>query len=101
MILRSVILIIASITTAAADDPFSFIVLADWHGAESFAAHPVTRKNDDDGTQGYHAAIEVLSHINENYGGDLVLLPGDTNRCVRTNAKLMQLHEKNTARGLL
>ncbi len=33
-----------------------------------------------DASEGYHAAKMILSHIKDKYGGDLVILPGDTNK---------------------
>lgn len=56
---------------------WSFLVFADWHGAESFAVNPV---NDTfSNNTFYNDTLEVLTHINQTYGGDLVILPGDTN----------------------
>jgi len=52
-------------------EEWSFGVLADWHGAESFAHNPDTE------SKTYIHNLEVLSHINFTYGGDLFLLPGD------------------------
>lgn len=53
-------------------DPWKFIVLADWHGAENFAVKP--NREDD---LSYTSAREVLKSINTTYGGDLVILPGE------------------------
>ena len=56
---------------------WSFIVLADWHGAESFAPNPV---NDTFSNNTYYnETLEVLKHIKTTYGGELVIFPGDTN----------------------
>lgn len=75
-------------TDDSSQESWSFIVLADWHGAESFATKPVIDDEDgqseEDANEAYHASVDILSHIKDNYGGDLVLLPGDTNRYVRT-----------------
>lgn len=71
------LLLYECIITVAAEDVWSFIVLADWHGAESFASNPV---NDTfSNNTSYNDMLVVLSHINQTYGGDLVILPGDTN----------------------
>ena len=70
-------LLLLNIANASAEDSWSFIVLADWHGAESYAVNPV---NDTFSNNTYYNdTLEVLKHINQNYGGDLVILPGDTN----------------------
>lgn len=61
---------IASLVSGS--DDWSFLVIADWHGAEGFAIHR-------DNNEAYQASIEVLSHIKDNYGGELVIIPGDTN----------------------
>lgn len=72
----SIILLLITISsiakTARGSDDWSFLVIADWHGAEFFAIHR-------DRSKGYEAAVKVLSHIKDNYGGELVLLPGDSN----------------------
>ena len=53
------------------DEEWSFGFLTDWHGTESFAHSPGTERK----TYIHH--LEVLSHINSTYGGDLFLSPGD------------------------
>lgn len=60
-----------------ADGSWSFIVMADWHGAESFAVDPVNDTRSDNIY--YRDMLEVLKYINLTHGGDLVMLPGDTN----------------------
>lgn len=59
---------------AAETDPFSMIVIADFHGAETFSYNPDTDTN-----QFYQNYKSTLSHIRETYGGDVVLIPGDSN----------------------
>jgi len=54
-------------------DPWSFIVLADWHKAEYFSTQP------GEDTDYYKKTYDQVKYIKENYGGDLVVLPGDTN----------------------
>lgn len=75
-ILLFVLSVVASATDNV-DDDWSFIVLADWHGGETFSHSPVndTLSNN----TAYYEQIEVLQHINRTYGGELVLLPGDLN----------------------
>jgi len=47
------------------------MVIADWHGAESFAHNT----NTDSGS--YKDNLEAISYLKSTYGGDIVLLPGD------------------------
>jgi hypothetical protein len=67
------LLIINVITSTNSEEPWSFIVLADWHGAESFAKRPGTA------SEAWSNSLGTINHIKQNYGGDLVLLPGDSN----------------------
>jgi len=53
--------------------PWSFIVLADWHKAEYFATDPSTN------SQYYKETESQIKFVNQTYGGDFVLIPGDTN----------------------
>jgi len=62
-----------SVPTSAPVDQWSFIVLADWHKAEYFATQPW---ND---TKYYKETYDQVKYIKDNYGGDLVVSPGDTN----------------------
>lgn len=66
---------LATFALVSAFEDWSFIVLADWHGAEGFAT--LGNRSTE-----YNVSIQVLSHIKDNYGGDLVFMPGDTNRYV-------------------
>ena len=71
------LLLLHTAANAIAEDSWSFIVLADWHGSESYAVNPV---NDTFSNNTYYDdTLKVLTHINQKYGGDLVILPGDTN----------------------
>lgn len=55
------------------EDDWSFLVVADWHAAEAFAATPGKKKS-------YYLEVQAeLKYINETFGGDVVLLPGDIN----------------------
>jgi len=61
------------------EDPWSFLVLADWHGAESFALKPVTDDNYNTHTNPKYEIIKpILQHIKNTYGGELIVMPGDT-----------------------
>lgn len=58
----------------ASYDPWSIVVVADFHGAESFSRKTNLEKNYD-----YQTYLSTLSHMHETYGGEIMLLPGDTN----------------------
>ena len=55
-------------------DDWCFITLADWHGAEEYVLNPLKENS-----SGAQEQIETLKHINQNYGGELVMFPGDSN----------------------
>ena len=61
---------------AAMDDitPWSIITVADFHGAETFSFNPDTQKS-----AKYKSYLETLEYINKTYGGEVILLPGDSN----------------------
>ena len=56
-------------------DPWSYIVLADWHGSESFVRLKDSTVESD---KSYTASRTVFKGIKDKYGGDLILFPGDT-----------------------
>lgn len=57
---------------------WDFLVMTDWHGAESYSHNPVFGEpSEDDGMFITHRSY--LRDIYDQYGGDLVILPGDTN----------------------
>ena len=70
--IKSLLLLLSSSATIA-EETWRFIVLADWHGAESFSV-----RLDNEADHSYYLARDVLKEINGTYGGDLMLLPGDT-----------------------
>ncbi len=72
-LLLSVILTADVIVNIQSVEQWSFIVLADWHGAESFATKPGTN------SKAWKRSLGAIKHIRETYGGDLVILPGDSN----------------------
>lgn len=74
-------------------DPWNFIVLADWHGAESFALNPVFSSPTTDSK--YVESLRVLNHIQATYGGDLVILPGDTNTGKWNKEEIRKKLQKN------
>ncbi len=71
-----VLLNLLNICTSIAEEPWSFIVLADWHGSETFAGLPPDHRWY---AGAYDRHIQTVKYIKENYGGDLALMPGDTN----------------------
>jgi hypothetical protein len=56
-----------------AEEPWRFINLADWHGAEIYV-QPELRPG------GEEQMLADLKMLNKNYGGELILMPGDSNR---------------------
>ena len=60
-------------STVCAEESWRFIALADWHGAEIYV-----QPNIYPGGEEQNAAS--LKMLKENYGGELVMLPGDSNR---------------------
>ena len=54
------------------EDPWSFIVIADWHQAEPFPT-------EGDNATIYDELSSQVHYVREKFGGDLVVLPGDSN----------------------
>ena len=54
--------------------PWDLLVFADFHGAETFSIEPDTTKN-----IMYQTHLDTLTYIHDTYGGERVLLPGDSN----------------------
>jgi len=54
---------------------WSMIVVADWHGAESFVKYPDIHSTKGGG----QAHLDHITYINKTFGGDLVMMPGDSN----------------------
>jgi hypothetical protein len=57
-------------TATRAEEPWRFINLADWHGAEIYVQPDMAP-----GMEGQ--LLAGLKMLNENYGGELILMPGD------------------------
>jgi len=72
LFLYSSLLIHALFNVAYAEEEWSFLVLADFHGAEAFALNP------GQGTEVYDRALNQFKYINENFGGEVLIIPGDT-----------------------
>ncbi|MHC4516971.1 MAG: LamG-like jellyroll fold domain-containing protein [Planctomycetota bacterium] len=60
-------------STARAEKPWRFINLADWHGAEVYVQPDLAPGMKEQ-------LLAGLKMLNENYGGELVLMPGDACR---------------------
>ena len=59
--------------TARAEEPWRFINLADWHAAEKYVySNRLAGRADSN--------VASLKMLKENYGGELVMLPGDACR---------------------
>jgi hypothetical protein len=69
-------LIATHLKRSQGEDPWSFIVIADPHIAETFASRPETHEWFQDA---FATHLESVTKMKQNYGGDLVLIPGDTN----------------------
>ncbi len=75
--LSFLLLFLASeVRTCLGEDPWSFIVLADPHSFEQFA---YTTASDELYQEQYTANVIAIKHIKDTYGGDFVMIPGDTN----------------------
>jgi len=70
---RIVVTLLLLSTAFAEEVPWKFLVMSDWHGAEPYSYKP--------GKSGssFRLQKDALEHIRNLYGGDLVLIPGDTN----------------------
>lgn len=76
MINKSMFLVFLVTTfSLQAEETWRFINLADWHWAEKYIAYDLKNQQSD--------AVEddkqILRQIKKNYGGELLLLPGDSN----------------------
>ena len=60
-------------STVRAEEPWRFITLADWHMAEMYVYSNRSSGRADPN-------VASLKMLRENYGGELVMLPGDSNR---------------------
>jgi len=59
-------------STARAEEPWRFILLADWHMAEKYVySNRFSERTDSN--------VDNLKMLKANYGGELVMLPGDCN----------------------
>ena len=58
---------------SANEDEWSFIVLLDWHNAEYFAIDP------SEDSRIWRQKYDQIQYLKETYGGELVVLRGDSN----------------------
>lgn len=58
------------------EESWRLITIADWHGAENYVLRPELNDASFSKNSGKY---RVLKSIKQNYGGELVLLPGDSN----------------------
>jgi len=72
----SIVLLLLSVSITSAEEPWRFIVLADWHGAEKYTQ---SEKPSDEFAAAAARDVTSVSFLKKNIGGDLVLLPGDSN----------------------
>lgn len=75
------------------EEPWRFITIADWHGAESFVLNPVL---DEASLQKDARKYNTLKAIKQNYGGELVLLPGDSNTGRWYNTEFLEALDADT-----
>lgn len=73
IILSILLLLDTAISVVGEVDPWSFIVLADWHGAEAFTVKPGQAEYDEN----YSGARTVFQNIHAKHSPDLMILPGD------------------------
>jgi len=66
-------------TTATAEDSWDFLVMSDWHGAEWYSHKPVLGEGQAPDDDLFLYQKNTLEHIYALYGGDLIVMPGDTN----------------------
>jgi len=71
------LLISISIGFAICDESWRFITLADWHGGEGFVKSP--GMNLENGPVEKKMKLETLQYLKKTFGGELVMLPGDSN----------------------
>eukprot|EP00554_Chaetoceros_debilis_P001937 CAMPEP_0194096130 /NCGR_PEP_ID=MMETSP0149-20130528/57183_1 /TAXON_ID=122233 /ORGANISM="Chaetoceros debilis, Strain MM31A-1" /LENGTH=1139 /DNA_ID=CAMNT_0038782097 /DNA_START=91 /DNA_END=3507 /DNA_ORIENTATION=+ len=61
-------------STTSPDSSWRFLVIADIHGMTAFSYGNLTHNQE---TNAWNEQLRVLSQINNDYGGELVVLPGD------------------------
>ncbi|QHI70954.1 hypothetical protein GT409_13120 [Tichowtungia aerotolerans] len=59
-----------------AEEPWRFLLLADWHWAEKYTQ---TEKNPSWMAEAVADDVAAVKMLKDNYGGELMLLPGDSN----------------------
>lgn len=72
------IIAVSLVISVTSEEPWDFLVMTDWHGAELYSRSPVIGEPGEADTW-YKTQRLSLQDIHKQYGGDLVILPGDTN----------------------
>jgi hypothetical protein len=76
MMKRLFVIIFAAASLAQATEPWRFLLLADWHQAEKYTQ---TEKNPEWLAAAVAEDVATVQMLKKNYGGELILLPGDNN----------------------
>ncbi len=77
-------LLLLVIDTVRAEDEWSFLVMADFHGSNNWSFAPLTNNPNaakDD-------KVKTIRAIGEKYGGELIVLPGDSNSYGSTDTQM-------------
>ncbi|VGO16440.1 hypothetical protein PDESU_05031 [Pontiella desulfatans] len=68
--------ILMTAVAVQAEEPWRFLLLADWHSAEKYTQ---LEKETDWLEEAIAEDVAVVRMLKENYGGELILMPGDSN----------------------
>lgn len=79
-------------STARAEKPWRFLTLADWHLAEIYV-------QPDKYPEGIATVADGLKMLKANYGGELVMLPGDSNVGHRDTKQFIKSFHTNRFSG--
>lgn len=74
--LKYAVALIAVASVARAEEPWRFLLLADWHSAEKYTQ---TAKNPSWLEEAIAEDVAAVKMLKANYGGELILMPGDSN----------------------
>jgi len=70
------LLLVLLVSTGRAGEPWRFITLADWHTAEKYTQ---SRNNPDWFADAVAQDVANIAMLRDRFGGDLIVLPGDSN----------------------
>ncbi|VGO19760.1 LamG-like jellyroll fold domain-containing protein [Pontiella sulfatireligans] len=76
MMKRVVLLLALAISVVHAEKPWRFLLLSDWHSAEKYTQ---SEKNPSWLADAVAEDVATVKMFKENYGGELILMPGDSN----------------------